>query len=209
MGGSTLVASISAGGLPRTRVIDTGATRSIICEDAAGCIPCVIRTEPKCYSIRMADGMSQGSQRTITEKVKIGDSAVDLELLVVKRSVEHLILGMDFLAKVGAVVIVVGSTVKVGCPNGAPTAGTKTPSADATKIPHSVVPPSLAAARPVLSHTLNEDITTQHPDPTVSATHRRSTLSELVSGSVSYGLGIYNLAIGNNGPFFLDPNVGT
>lgn len=36
-----------------------------------------------------------------------------------------------------------------------------------------------------------------------------NSFPELVSGSVDYGLHKYNLAVGNRGAFFTDPNFGT
>uniref|UniRef100_A0A1B0BW69 CCHC-type domain-containing protein n=1 Tax=Glossina palpalis gambiensis TaxID=67801 RepID=A0A1B0BW69_9MUSC len=119
--GSTLVASLTIGGLATTGVVDTGATRSIIREDFIGFIPHIINSETRSHTIRMVDGASQDSKRSITVEAKIGDMSFNLELLVVRRNVDHLTLGMDFLAKTGAVLTVAGHSVKLGSKNSMPT----------------------------------------------------------------------------------------
>ncbi|KAL9900350.1 uncharacterized protein ACN427_007608 isoform 1-T2 [Glossina fuscipes fuscipes] len=121
MTGSTLVASLTIGGLATTGVVDTGATRSIIREDFIGFIPHIINSETRSHTIRMVDGASQDSKRSITVEAKIGDMSFNVELLVVRRNVDHLTLGMDFLAKTGAVFIIAGHSVKLGSKNSMPT----------------------------------------------------------------------------------------
>uniref|UniRef100_A0A1B0C6E1 Uncharacterized protein n=1 Tax=Glossina palpalis gambiensis TaxID=67801 RepID=A0A1B0C6E1_9MUSC len=69
-----------------------------------------------------SDGASQDSNRSITVEAKIGDMSFNLVLLVVRRSVDHLTLGMDFLAKTGAVLTVAGNSLKLGSKNSTPTA---------------------------------------------------------------------------------------
>uniref|UniRef100_A0A1B0B454 CCHC-type domain-containing protein n=1 Tax=Glossina palpalis gambiensis TaxID=67801 RepID=A0A1B0B454_9MUSC len=124
MTGSTLVASLTIGGLATTGVVDTGATRSIIREDFIGFIPHITHSKTKTHTIRMVDGASEDSKRSITVEVRIGDMTFNLELLVVRRRVDHLTLGMDFLAKTGAVLTVVGYSVKLGGKKSTPTATT-------------------------------------------------------------------------------------
>ncbi|KAI9579038.1 hypothetical protein GQX74_005921 [Glossina fuscipes] len=127
MRGSTLVASLSVGGLPTTGVIDTGATRSIIREDAAECIPWLIRSDTKSHSIRMADGTTQDSLRTLTVETRLGVKAATLELLVVKRGVDHLTLGMDFLAEIGTVVTIADEVIKLSRRTNTPPSKEKIP----------------------------------------------------------------------------------
>uniref|UniRef100_A0A1B0BHX2 Uncharacterized protein n=1 Tax=Glossina palpalis gambiensis TaxID=67801 RepID=A0A1B0BHX2_9MUSC len=99
MTGRTLVASLTIGGLATRGDVDTGATRSIIREDFIGFIPHIINSETRSHIIRMVDGASQDSKRSITVEVKIGDMSFNVKLLVLRRSVDHLTLDMDFLAK--------------------------------------------------------------------------------------------------------------
>uniref|UniRef100_A0A1A9ZRK0 Peptidase A2 domain-containing protein n=1 Tax=Glossina pallidipes TaxID=7398 RepID=A0A1A9ZRK0_GLOPL len=96
--GSTLVAALSVGG-PTTGVLDTGATGSIIRKDIIRFIPFIKSIDTRSHKIRMADGSLQASKNSITVELNIGDMALDLEFLVVKRGVDHLTLGMDFLSK--------------------------------------------------------------------------------------------------------------
>uniref|UniRef100_A0A1B0AL44 Uncharacterized protein n=1 Tax=Glossina palpalis gambiensis TaxID=67801 RepID=A0A1B0AL44_9MUSC len=70
----------------------------------------------------MVDGTAQDSKRSITVEVKMGDKSFNLELLVVRRSVDHLTLGMDCLAKKGAVLTIAGNSVKLGSKISTPTA---------------------------------------------------------------------------------------
>uniref|UniRef100_A0A1B0A951 Uncharacterized protein n=1 Tax=Glossina pallidipes TaxID=7398 RepID=A0A1B0A951_GLOPL len=118
---STLAASLTVGGLPTTGIVDTGATRSIIRKDIIGFIPYILSSEARCNTIRMADGLSQRSKRSITVKVNVGDVSFALELLVVGRSIDHLTLGMYFLAKTGADMTIAGYPVKLGHQSGAHT----------------------------------------------------------------------------------------
>ncbi|KAL9875278.1 uncharacterized protein ACN427_013472 [Glossina fuscipes fuscipes] len=78
-------------------------------------------TSSKDLNELIAHGASQDSKRSITVEAKIGDMSFNVELLVVRRSVDHLTLGIDFLAKTGAVFIVAGHSVKLGSKNSMPT----------------------------------------------------------------------------------------
>ncbi|KAL9888077.1 uncharacterized protein ACN2A1_010196 [Glossina fuscipes fuscipes] len=145
MRGSTLVASLSVGGLPTSGVIDTGATRSIIREDAAECIPWIIRSDTKSDSIRMADGTTQDSLRTITVEARLGVKAATLELLVVKKGVDHLTLGMDFLAEIGTVVTIADEVVVLRRRTNSPPSKKEIPMVGTTSAPQPAnTPPEMA-----------------------------------------------------------------
>uniref|UniRef100_A0A1B0AL35 Peptidase A2 domain-containing protein n=1 Tax=Glossina palpalis gambiensis TaxID=67801 RepID=A0A1B0AL35_9MUSC len=90
MTGSTLVASLTIGGLATTGVVDTGATRSIIREDFIGLIPHIVNSETRSHTIRMVAGASQDSKRSITVEAKIGDMSFNLELLVAAKNMPTL-----------------------------------------------------------------------------------------------------------------------
>uniref|UniRef100_A0A1A9VH02 Ubiquitin-like protease family profile domain-containing protein n=1 Tax=Glossina austeni TaxID=7395 RepID=A0A1A9VH02_GLOAU len=122
--GSTLIASLTVGGLPATGMVDTGATRNIIRKDVIGFISSILSFDASRHTIRMADGSSQEGKSSITVEVGIGDMTLNLRLLVVTRCVDHLTLGMDFLAKTGAELSVAGCPVKLGSREGTPTTTT-------------------------------------------------------------------------------------
>uniref|UniRef100_A0A1B0ALK6 Peptidase A2 domain-containing protein n=1 Tax=Glossina palpalis gambiensis TaxID=67801 RepID=A0A1B0ALK6_9MUSC len=142
MTGSSLVASLTIGGLATTGVVDTGATRSIIREDFIGFIPHITHSQTKSYSIRMVDGPSQDSKRSITVEVRIGVMSFNLELLVVRRSVDHFTLGVDFLAKTVAVLTVPGNSVNT------PTATAAAKVTRASAVPESSPTPDPMAISP-------------------------------------------------------------
>ncbi|KAL9873976.1 uncharacterized protein ACN427_009979 [Glossina fuscipes fuscipes] len=113
--GSTLVASLTIGGLAATGVVDTGATKSIISKDFIGFMLYIISSETRSYTIRMVDGASKDTNRSITVEVNVGNMSSNLELCMVRT------LGMDFLAKTGAELTVPGYPVKLGSRNSTPT----------------------------------------------------------------------------------------
>uniref|UniRef100_A0A1B0BX18 Uncharacterized protein n=1 Tax=Glossina palpalis gambiensis TaxID=67801 RepID=A0A1B0BX18_9MUSC len=119
--GSTLVASLTIGGLAATGVVDTGATKSTISKDFIGFMLYIISSETRSYTIRMVDGASKDTNRSITVEVNVGNMSSNLEVFMVRRSVDHLTLGMDFLAKTGAELTVPGYPVKLGSRNSTPT----------------------------------------------------------------------------------------
>uniref|UniRef100_A0A1A9ZQU6 CCHC-type domain-containing protein n=1 Tax=Glossina pallidipes TaxID=7398 RepID=A0A1A9ZQU6_GLOPL len=148
--GSTLVADLSLGGLPTIGVVDTGATRSIIREDITGFISFIKGNDTRSYTIRMADGSVQASKNSITVEVNIGDMVLDLELLGVKRCVDHLTLGMDFLSKTSAELSVAGCPVKLGSrkSTSTTTAAAKNHQAiDATETPLTPDPEAISAVK--------------------------------------------------------------
>ncbi|XP_037898385.1 uncharacterized protein LOC119643109, partial [Glossina fuscipes] len=171
MRGSTLVASLSVGGLPTTSVIDTGATRSIIREDAAECIPWITRSDTQSHSIRMADGTTQSSLRTITVEIRLGVNAATLELLVVKRGVDHLTLGIDFLAEIGTAMTIGDEVVKLSRP--------KIPLSGTTSDPHPANGPPEMARGPTAIQATDSGKATQPPRTNRSATHRRSGAQQI------------------------------
>uniref|UniRef100_A0A1A9UDR5 Peptidase A2 domain-containing protein n=1 Tax=Glossina austeni TaxID=7395 RepID=A0A1A9UDR5_GLOAU len=101
------------GGLTTPGVVDTGATRSIIRKDMIGFIPHIIASKASSNTIQMADGSLRDSKQMITVEVYAGDVFFNLELLVLRQSVDHLTLGMDFLAKAGTTITMGNTTVNI------------------------------------------------------------------------------------------------
>uniref|UniRef100_A0A1A9Z2E9 Peptidase A2 domain-containing protein n=1 Tax=Glossina pallidipes TaxID=7398 RepID=A0A1A9Z2E9_GLOPL len=147
---STLVASLTVGGLPTIGIVDTGATRSIIRKDIIGFIPYILISEASCNTIRMVDGSSQRRKRSITVKINVGDVSFILELLVVGRSVDHLTLGMDFLAKAGADMTIAGYPVKLGHQSGAHTTTAAAKKNQATDAPETLPTPDPASISAIM-----------------------------------------------------------
>uniref|UniRef100_A0A1A9VQD5 Retrotransposon gag domain-containing protein n=1 Tax=Glossina austeni TaxID=7395 RepID=A0A1A9VQD5_GLOAU len=81
-----VLASLTAGGLKTTGVIDAGATRSVIRKDMIGFIPRIIATKANGNTIQMADGSLRDSKYMIMVEVYVGDVSFNLELLVLEQS---------------------------------------------------------------------------------------------------------------------------
>ncbi|KAL9904912.1 uncharacterized protein ACN2A1_005035 [Glossina fuscipes fuscipes] len=177
MTGSTLVASLTIGGLATTGVVDTGATRSIIREDFMRFIPHITHSKTKTHTIRMVDGASEDSKRSITVEVRIGDMSFNLELLVVRSRVDHLTLGMDFLAKTGAVLTVAGYSVKLGGKKSTPTAtaaAKKTRASAMSKISPTPDPLAISSSMHAQTKTLERTTTVRKARTTSLSTRNKA-----------------------------------
>uniref|UniRef100_A0A1B0BXI9 Retrotransposon gag domain-containing protein n=1 Tax=Glossina palpalis gambiensis TaxID=67801 RepID=A0A1B0BXI9_9MUSC len=170
MRGSSLVASLSVGELPTTGLIE----REKHHPRRRRRIPRVIRSDTKSHSIRMADGTAQNSPRTITVEISLGVKTATLELLVVKRGVDHLTLGIDFLAEIGTVVTIAGEIVKLSRQTDTPPAREKTQTIGTSMAPHPVNALPEMARGPTVIQATGSGKVTQQPNANRSATHRRS-----------------------------------
>uniref|UniRef100_A0A1A9UYT9 CCHC-type domain-containing protein n=1 Tax=Glossina austeni TaxID=7395 RepID=A0A1A9UYT9_GLOAU len=115
---SSVIANVTVDGLLIKGVIDTEATRTIIKSNLQDVIPFVSEAPIISTKIRKADGTLRFSHRELVATVRVGETHFQLPLLVLDDVVGDLTLGMDFLIKAQATLVIgeraiqFGSTVK-------------------------------------------------------------------------------------------------
>uniref|UniRef100_A0A1A9UDN4 Reverse transcriptase domain-containing protein n=1 Tax=Glossina austeni TaxID=7395 RepID=A0A1A9UDN4_GLOAU len=113
---SSVIANVTVGGLSIKGVIDTGATRTNIKCNLQDPIPFVSEAPNISTKIRMADGTLRLSHRELVTTVRIGEAHFQLPLLVLDDVVDDLTLGMDFLIKAQAILVIGERAIQIGSP---------------------------------------------------------------------------------------------
>uniref|UniRef100_A0A1A9VHV6 Peptidase A2 domain-containing protein n=1 Tax=Glossina austeni TaxID=7395 RepID=A0A1A9VHV6_GLOAU len=111
---SSVIANVAVGGLLIKGVIDTGATRTIIKSNLQDVIPFVSETPNISTTIRMADGTLRFSHRELVTTVRVAETHFQLPLIVLDDVVDDLILGMDFLIKAQATLVIGERVIQFG-----------------------------------------------------------------------------------------------
>uniref|UniRef100_A0A1B0B446 Uncharacterized protein n=1 Tax=Glossina palpalis gambiensis TaxID=67801 RepID=A0A1B0B446_9MUSC len=111
---SSVVANVTIGGLLVKGAIDTGATRIITKSSLQDAIPFVPKAHNICTTILTADGTLRYSHRELMTTVSIGETHFQLPLIVLDDVVDNLALGMDFLTKAQATLVIEERAMQFG-----------------------------------------------------------------------------------------------
>ncbi|EDW53777.1 GM16900 [Drosophila sechellia] len=92
---------------------DTGATASFISEELADRLQAAREVLPTRREVRMADGRYEDVTSMIEVDIGLGERTVRMQLLILHNIIDALVLGWDFLTRVGARVECAGLTVTI------------------------------------------------------------------------------------------------
>lgn len=96
------MANIGIGKQRVAATVDTGATSSFIRENLVPQLGDDIRRIPFNANVTLADGSQREVQHAVETTIDLGNQIVPIRLLVMPDATEDIIIGLDFLAKIGA-----------------------------------------------------------------------------------------------------------
>ncbi|EDW50881.1 GM18756 [Drosophila sechellia] len=97
-----LSASVLIDGVGIEATVDTGATASFISEELADRLQAAGEVLPTRREVRMADGRYEDVTSMIEVDIGLGERTVRMQLLILHNIIDALVLGWDFLTRVGA-----------------------------------------------------------------------------------------------------------
>ncbi|XP_043861630.1 uncharacterized protein LOC122756400 [Drosophila santomea] len=93
--------------------MDTGATASFISEELADRLRAVVEVVATRREVRMADGRFEEVTSLLEVDVGLGERTVRMQLLILHNIIDALVLGWDFLTKVGARIACAGLSATI------------------------------------------------------------------------------------------------
>jgi len=99
---NALSATVLIDGVEIKAKVDTGSTASFISEELADRLQAAGEVLPTRREVRMADGRYEEVTSLIEVNIGLGERTVRMQLLILHNIIDALVLGWDFLTRVGA-----------------------------------------------------------------------------------------------------------